>query len=232
MNKRAFPPIVVLARRHGDRQSARRAEVAEDEVKRVTEATTVLEEIMAAADKAVPRVDHGEGRRHRGVPVDAQGRHRASARQHGRGILSVRDKKTGGWSSPAFLTHHRRQLRRADRRAGDRPGAGDQRPARPRAAGEEPVQGRRGCRRRRGPGRPRRQRLDRHPDARADPQLLTIARIVRGCDAERIDDPPGPRRQRALLRHGYRTGQIVFDGMGGSPDAANGWKATLAKYAK
>jgi lipid-binding SYLF domain-containing protein len=26
--------------------------------------------------------------------------------------------------------------------------------------------------------------------------------------------------------------QIVFDGMGGSTDAANAWKATLTKYAK
>ena len=29
-----------------------------------------------------------------------------------------------------------------------------------------------------------------------------------------------------------RRGQIVFDGMGGTPDAANEWKATLTKYAK
>jgi len=30
----------------------------------------------------------------------------------------------------------------------------------------------------------------------------------------------------------YRTGQIVFEGMGGSPGAANNWKETLTKYAK
>ena len=31
---------------------------------------------------------------------------------------------------------------------------------------------------------------------------------------------------------GYRTGQVVFDGMAGSPDAATAWKAALAKYAQ
>jgi lipid-binding SYLF domain-containing protein len=30
----------------------------------------------------------------------------------------------------------------------------------------------------------------------------------------------------------FRTGQIVFDGMGGSPEPSDAWKATLAKYAK
>ncbi len=30
----------------------------------------------------------------------------------------------------------------------------------------------------------------------------------------------------------FRTGQIVFDGMGSTPDTANAWKAALATYAR
>jgi lipid-binding SYLF domain-containing protein len=31
---------------------------------------------------------------------------------------------------------------------------------------------------------------------------------------------------------GYRTGQIVFDGLGGAPEPVGAWKVALAKYAK
>jgi lipid-binding SYLF domain-containing protein len=31
---------------------------------------------------------------------------------------------------------------------------------------------------------------------------------------------------------GYRTGQIVFDGLGGAPDPVGAWKASLTKYAR
>ena len=30
----------------------------------------------------------------------------------------------------------------------------------------------------------------------------------------------------------YRTGQIVFDGLGGAPEPVGAWKAALAKYGK
>ena len=72
-------------------------------MKRVTEAATVLEEIMGAADKAVPRsiLEKAEGIAV--FPSMIKGGLVVGA-QHGRGILSVRDKKNGGWSAPAFLT--------------------------------------------------------------------------------------------------------------------------------
>ncbi|MEO7133620.1 MAG: lipid-binding SYLF domain-containing protein, partial [Vicinamibacterales bacterium] len=75
----------------------------ENEVRRVTEATTVLEEIMAAADKSVPRaiIEKAEGIAV--FPSMIKGGLVVGA-QHGRGILSVRNKQTGGWSSPAFLS--------------------------------------------------------------------------------------------------------------------------------
>src|SRR4051812_14005004 len=75
----------------------------EGEVKRITEATTVMDEIMAAADKSIPRsvMEKAEGVAvfpsllKGGVGVGGE---------RGHGVLSVRDKKSGGWSSPAFLT--------------------------------------------------------------------------------------------------------------------------------
>jgi len=76
---------------------------AEDENKRIADALTVLDEIMAAADKSVPQsvMEKAEGIAvfpsliKGGVGIGGQ---------RGHGILSVRDKKTGSWSSPAFLT--------------------------------------------------------------------------------------------------------------------------------
>ena len=76
---------------------------ASDEAKRIAEASIVLEEIMAAGDKAVPRsiMENAEGIAvfpsliKGGLVVGGQ---------RGRGVLSVRNQKHGGWSSPAFLT--------------------------------------------------------------------------------------------------------------------------------
>ena len=69
----------------------------------MADATVVLDEVMAAADKAIPRniMEKAEGLAvfpsliKGGIVVGGQ---------RGRGILSARDKKNGGWSSPAFLT--------------------------------------------------------------------------------------------------------------------------------
>ena len=76
---------------------------ASDEAKRIAEASIVLEEIMAAGYKAVPRsiMENAEGIAvfpsliKGGLVVGGQ---------RGRGVLSVRNQKHGGWSSPAFLT--------------------------------------------------------------------------------------------------------------------------------
>jgi len=80
-----------------------RAQQSDDEKERVREAITILDEIMAAADKAIPKsvMDKAEGIAvfprllKGGLGVGGQ---------HGRGILSVRDKSTGAWSNPGFLT--------------------------------------------------------------------------------------------------------------------------------
>ena len=74
-----------------------------NETKRIAEATVVLEEIMGAADKAVPRSIMEKAEAIAVFPSLLKGGLVIGA-QHGRGIISVRDKKTGGWSVPAFLT--------------------------------------------------------------------------------------------------------------------------------
>jgi lipid-binding SYLF domain-containing protein len=79
------------------------AAAGKDEVKRVGAATTVLNEMMRARDKAIPGaiLEKAEaiaifpGVKKAGFVVGGQ---------WGRGIISVRDAETRKWSSPAFLT--------------------------------------------------------------------------------------------------------------------------------
>src|ERR1051325_1820628 len=80
-----------------------RAAAGKDEVKRVVAATTVLNEMMRAGDKAIPGsiLEKAEaiaifpGVKKAGFVIGGQ---------WGRGIISVRDAATRNWSSPAFLT--------------------------------------------------------------------------------------------------------------------------------
>jgi lipid-binding SYLF domain-containing protein len=204
---------------------------SEDEVKRVTEAATVLDEIMSAADKAVPR---GIMERAEGIavfPSMLKGGLVFGA-QHGRGILSVRDKKNGGWSSPAFLTinggsfgmqigaqaidlvlviNGQRGLEQLVKNQ-FKIGADA-------AATAGPV------------GRD----ASASTDIQMRAQILSYSRS-RGLFAGVTLNGSTIRQDRdaneRFYGEGYRTGQIVFDGLGGSPEAANQWKATLAKYAK
>jgi lipid-binding SYLF domain-containing protein len=203
----------------------------EDELKRVTEATTVLEEIMGAADKAVPRAIMEKAEGIAVFPSMIKGGLVVGA-QHGRGIMSVRNKQTGGWSSPAFLSitggsfgaqigvqsidlvlvingqRGLEQLVKNQFKIGADASA---------AAG--PV------------GR----------DASASTDLQMRAQILsysrsRGLFAGVTLNGSTIRQDRDANERFYgtafRTGQIVFDGMGGSPDAATAWKASLTKYAK
>jgi lipid-binding SYLF domain-containing protein len=80
-----------------------RADAGKDEVKRVGAATTVVNEMMGARDKAIPGaiLEKAEaiaifpGVKKAGFVVGGQ---------WGRGIISVRAADTRKWSSPAFLT--------------------------------------------------------------------------------------------------------------------------------
>ena len=74
-----------------------------DEAKRLNDSVLVLQEIMAAGDKAVPQ---GIMEKASGIavfPSLLKGGFVVGG-QRGRGVLSVRSKKDGTWSAPAFLT--------------------------------------------------------------------------------------------------------------------------------
>jgi len=203
----------------------------EDEIKRLTDAATVLDEIMGAADKAVPRsvLERAEGIAvfpsllKGGIGIGGQ---------RGHGMLSVRDKKNGGWSNPAFLTvtggsigaqfgfqaidlvlviNNQRGLEQLIKNQ-FKIGADA-------AVAAGPV------------GRD----ASAATDLQMRAQILSYSR-ARGLFAGVTLNGATIRQDRDANERfygtAYRTGQIVFDGLGGSPDAANAWKATLAKYAK
>jgi lipid-binding SYLF domain-containing protein len=203
---------------------------SEDESKRTNDAVAVLDEIMAAADKAIPRsvMENAEGIAvfpsllKGGIGIGAQ---------RGHGVLSVRDKKSGGWSSPAFLTitggsigaqfglqaidlvlviNNQRgleQLVKNQFKVGADAGV---------AAG--PI------------GRD----ASASTDIQMRAQILSYSRS-RGLFAGVTINGSTIRQDRDANERfygtAYRTGQIVFEGLAGSPEPANAWKATLTKYA-
>ncbi len=209
------------------------AQQPNDEIKRVTEAATVLEEIMSAADKAVPRAVMEKAEGIAVFPSLIKGGIGIGA-QRGHGILSVRDKKGGGWSNPAFLTitggsvgaqfglqaidlvlviNNQRgleQLVKNQFKVGADAGV---------AAG--PV------------GR----EASASTDIQMRAQILSYSRS-RGLFAGVTLNGSTIRQDRDANERfygvGYRTGQIVFDGMGTPVDSAaiNRWKETVMKYAK
>jgi lipid-binding SYLF domain-containing protein len=204
---------------------------ASDEAKRIATAGTVLDEIMDAGDKSVPRsiMEKAEGIAvfpsliKGGIIVGGQ---------RGRGILSVRDRKTGGWSSPAFLTitggsigaqfgaqaidlvlviNNQRgleQLVKNQFKIGADASV---------AAG--PV------------GRD----ASASTDIQMRAQILSYSRS-RGLFAGVTLNGSTIRQDRDANERfygtAYRTGQIVFDGLGGAPEPVAEWKAILTKYAK
>jgi lipid-binding SYLF domain-containing protein len=73
------------------------------EADRLRDAITVLDEVMAADDKAVPRKILEAAEAIAVFPSLLKGGFVVGA-QRGHGAISVRDAKTGAWSSPGFLT--------------------------------------------------------------------------------------------------------------------------------
>jgi lipid-binding SYLF domain-containing protein len=201
-----------------------------DEIKRMNEAIIVLDEIMAAADKAIPRgiLEAAEGIAV--FPSLIKGGLIVGG-QHGRGILSVRDKKNGGWSSPGFLSitggsfgaqigaqaidlvlvvNNQRgleQLVQNQFKIGADAGV---------AAG--PV------------GR----EASAQTDIKMRAQILSYSR-TRGLFAGVTLNGSTIRQDRDANERfygtAYRTGQIVFDGLGGAPEPVAAWKGILSKYA-
>ena len=201
-----------------------------NESKRIAEATVVLDEIMGAADKGVPRSIMEKAEAIAVFPSLLKGGLVIGA-QHGRGIISVRDKKTGGWSAPAFLTinggsvgaqaidlvlvvNNQRgleQLVKNQFKIGADAGV---------AAG--PV------------GR----EASAATDLQMRAQIFSYSR-ARGLFAGVTLNGSTISQDRdandRFYGTGYRTSQIVFDGLAttpAAPDAVAAWKAALTKYAK
>ena len=229
MTRRLLPLLVILV---AAATLGLNAQDAEDEIKRLNNATTVLDEIMGAADKAVPRsvMEKAEGIAvfpsliKAGIGIGGQ---------RGHGVLSVRN-KNGGWSNPAFLTitggsigaqfgvqaidlvlviNNQRgleQLVKNQFKVGADAGV---------AAG--PV------------GR----EASASTDIQLRAQILSYSRsrgLFAGVTLNGSTINQDRDANERFYTIGYRTGQIVFDGMGTPTDAAavDSWKTTLTKYAK
>ena len=191
----------------------------------------VLSEIMRADDQSVPR---GIMQKAEGIaifPSLFKGGFIVGG-QRGRGILSARDPKTGAWSSPAFLTitggsfgaqigaqavdlilviQNRRGL---EQLVGNQFKIGADASV---AAG--PV------------GRD----ASASTDIQMRAQILSYSR-TRGLFAGVTLNGSTIRQDRdandRLYGMGYRTGQVVFDGLGGIPAPVPEWKALLERYSK
>lgn len=231
MTRRTFPVLAIIIGLASLVTPLGAQRTPEDEIKRLTDAATVLDEIMGAADKAVPRsvLERAEGIAV--FPSLLKGGLGIGG-QRGHGMLSVRDKKNGGWSNPAFLTvtggsigaqfgfqaidlvlviNNQRGLEQLIKNQ-FKIGADA-------AVAAGPV------------GRD----ASAATDLQMRAQILSYSR-ARGLFAGVTLNGATIRQDRDANERfygtAYRTGQIVFDGLGGSPDAANTWKATLAKYAQ
>jgi lipid-binding SYLF domain-containing protein len=79
------------------------AHAQSDEADRIREAGVILGEIMAAPDKAIPSSVLEKAEAIAIFPSTIKGAFVVGA-QRGKGIISVRDRARGQWSSPGFLT--------------------------------------------------------------------------------------------------------------------------------
>lgn len=202
-----------------------------DEARRISDSIIVLDEIMAAADQSVPRSILERAVGVAVFPSLLKGGFVVGG-QRGKGILSVRDKQTGVWSSPAFLTitggsigaqigaqaidlvlvvnndRGLEQLVKNQFKIGADAGV---------AAG--PV------------GR----EASAATDLQLRAQILSYSR-ARGLFAGITLNGATIRQDRDANERfygtAYRTGQIVFEGRAGAPQSAAAWKEALAKYAK
>ena len=206
-------------------------ESAAKETDRIKDATQVLDEIMAAPDKAIPL---GVLEKAAGIAVFPgllKGGLGVGA-QRGHGILSARDKKSGGWSNPAFLTitggsfGAQIGLQAIDlvlvinnQRGLEQLVSNQFKIGADASVAAGPV------------GRD----ASASTDIQLRAQILSYSR-TRGLFAGVTINGSTINQDRdaneKIYGIGYRTGQIVFEGMGKEPPDAAAWKATLAKYAK
>lgn len=203
---------------------------SEDEVKRITDAATVLDEIMGAGDKAIPRAILEKAQGIAVFPSLLKGGVFVGG-QRGHGVLSVRS-AGGGWSAPAFLTI-----------TGGSVGAqfgfqaidlvlvvNDQRGLEQLVKNQFKLGADAGIAA--GP-------VGREASAATDIQMR--AKILgysrsRGLFAGVTLNGSTVREDRDANKRFYgtsfKTGQIVFDGLAGAPEPVASWRDTLTKHAK
>ena len=207
------------------------AQNSSDEARRVADAATVLEEIMAASDNAVPGAIMEKAEGIAVFPSLIKGGIVIGA-QRGRGILSVRDKTSGGWSAPAFLTITGGSI-------GAQIGAqaidlvlviNNQRGLEQLVSNQFKI----GADASVAAG-PVGRDAGASTDIQLRAQILSSSR-ARGLFAGVTLNGSTIRQDRdANERYygtAYQTSQIVFDGLAGSPEPVAQWKQTLATYAR
>ncbi len=197
---------------------------------RITAAITVLDEVMGAQDSSMPRAILEKAEAIAVFPSLVKAGFVVGG-SRGRGVISVRDTQSGAWSSPAFLTitggsigfqigaqavdlvlvvQNRRgleQLLKNQFKVGADASV---------AAG--PV------------GRD----ASASTDIQMRAQILSYSR-TRGLFAGVTLNGSTIRQDRDANERfygiAYRTGQIVEQRLGGSPDPSGEWRAALSKYA-
>jgi lipid-binding SYLF domain-containing protein len=202
-----------------------------DEAQRISEAMTVLSEIMGAEDQSVPRSILQKAEGIAIFPSLLKGGFIVGG-QYGRGILSVRDPKTGAWSAPAFLTITGGSfgvqiggqavdliLVVKDRRGLEQLVRNQFKIGADASVAAGPVGRDAGA----------------STDVQMRAQILSYSR-TRGLFAGATLNGSTIRQDRdandRLYGMGYRTGQIVFEGLGGTPAPVPEWKAALGRYTK
>lgn len=201
------------------------------EADRLRDAVAVLDEVMSAGDKAVPRSIMERAEAIAVFPSLVKAGFVVGG-QRGHGAISVRDPKTGAWSSPAFLTITGGSfglqigaqavdlvLVVQNRRGLDQLLKNQFKIGADAAVAAGPV------------GRD----ASASTDIQMRAQILSYSR-TRGIFAGITLNGSTIRQDRDANERFYgqyfRTGQIVFDGRASSPDPVGEWKAALDKYSK
>ncbi|MEO8682430.1 MAG: lipid-binding SYLF domain-containing protein [Vicinamibacterales bacterium] len=202
-----------------------------DERKRVAEATTVIGEMMDAGDSSIPRAILEKAEGIAVFPSLLKGGLGVGG-QHGRGVLSVRDAKTGAWSAPAFLTINGGSIGfQAGAQAIDLVLVVNNRRGLEQLVGNQFKVGADASVAAGPVGRD----ASASTDIQMRAQILSYSR-TRGLFAGVTINGTTIRQDRdangRFYGTAYRTGQIVFDGLGGAPEPVAAWTAALTKYAK
>ena len=200
-----------------------------DEARRISEAVTVLREIMDAGDQSVPGSIMQKAQGIAVFPSMLKGGFVVGG-QHGRGVMSARDPKTGAWSSPAFLTITGGSLgfqiggQAVDlilviqnRRGLEQLVSNQFKIGADASVAAGPVGRDAGA----------------STDIQMRAQILSYSRtrgLFAGVSLNGTTIQQDRDANDRFYGMGYRTGQIVFDGLGGEPAPVGDWKAALAKY--